>query len=47
MCARGLVWRETEIEDVGLCDICTVDFAAVAAVVDATHRYREIFYNEQ
>ena len=27
-----------------MCD--SVDFAAVTAVVDATHRYKEIFYSE-
>lgn len=26
--------------------LCTVDFASVSAVVDATHRYKEIFYSD-
>jgi hypothetical protein len=32
-------------ENVGWCD-GVVDFAAVSAVVDATHRYKEIFYSD-
>ena len=26
-------------------DVCNADFNAVEAVVDATHRYKEIFYD--
>jgi hypothetical protein len=35
---RGGKWANAEY---------VVDFEAVKAVVDATHRYKEIFYSEQ
>ena len=41
---KGWIW----IEGYGLTDLCVgIDFNAVNAVVDATHRYKEIFYDAE
>jgi len=38
--------RSPKREDSKLTNMFLVDYAAVTAVVDATHRYKEIFYSE-
>jgi hypothetical protein len=40
-------WAEGELGEANGEPDSAVDFEAVKAVVDATHRYKEIFYAEQ